>query len=60
MYKACNIVMRKSLAYDKDDDGLIENSGEPDETFDTWVMSGTRYVFVGYIRTNYTSFVWIF
>ncbi|KAJ8963421.1 hypothetical protein NQ318_018901 [Aromia moschata] len=40
MYDACYIVMRKSLKYDKDGDGLIENSGVPDETFDTWVMQG--------------------
>ncbi|CAG9765704.1 unnamed protein product [Ceutorhynchus assimilis] len=41
MYKACDTVMRKSLVYDIDNDGLIENSGEPDQTFDSWVMIGS-------------------
>ncbi|KAJ8949504.1 hypothetical protein NQ314_008197 [Rhamnusium bicolor] len=41
MYNACYTVMHKALAYDTDGDGLIENSGQPDQTFDTWVMSGT-------------------
>ncbi|XP_060523474.1 non-lysosomal glucosylceramidase [Cylas formicarius] len=40
MYDACDKVMTRSLAYDQDNDGLIENSGFPDQTFDTWVMSG--------------------
>ncbi|ENN79258.1 hypothetical protein YQE_04294, partial [Dendroctonus ponderosae] len=40
MYKACDIVMRKLLVFDYDQDGLIENSGKPDQTYDTWVMKG--------------------
>lgn len=40
MYPACKAVMDKSLLWDKDDDGLIENSRSPDQTFDTWLMDG--------------------
>lgn len=35
-------MMEKSLLWDKDGDGLIENEGYPDQTFDTWVMEGNR------------------
>ncbi|XP_076260376.1 non-lysosomal glucosylceramidase [Rhynchophorus ferrugineus] len=40
MFDTCEIVMNKALIYDKDGDGLIENSGEPDQTYDIWVMKG--------------------
>ncbi|XP_065168784.1 LOW QUALITY PROTEIN: non-lysosomal glucosylceramidase [Atheta coriaria] len=40
MYEALTKVMKKSEAFDTDNDGLIENSGIPDQTFDTWVMRG--------------------
>lgn len=40
MYPACRELIEKSLEWDKDDDGLIENSRSPDQTFDTWVMDG--------------------
>lgn len=43
MYPACKLVIEKSLAWDKDNDGLIENSKSPDQTFDSWVMDGPRY-----------------
>jgi len=33
-------VMETALTWDKDGDGLIENSGKPDQTFDSWVMTG--------------------
>jgi Predicted bile acid beta-glucosidase len=36
----CQKVMEKSVEWDKDGDGLIENSGKPDQTYDTWVMTG--------------------
>ncbi|RZC10207.1 non-lysosomal glucosylceramidase [Asbolus verrucosus] len=41
MYDACYTVMHKTLEFDIDGDGLIENSGSPDQTFDTWVMTGS-------------------
>lgn len=40
MWPACKRVMEKSLLWDKDGDGLIENDGSPDQTFDTWTMRG--------------------
>lgn len=42
MYDVCKVVMEKSLKFDVDGDGLIENSGSPDQTFDTWIMTGSR------------------
>jgi non-lysosomal glucosylceramidase len=40
MYSVCRIVMEKTLEFDCDKDGLIENSNSADQTYDTWVMSG--------------------
>ncbi|CAG9821274.1 unnamed protein product [Phaedon cochleariae] len=40
MYDICNQIMQKSIDNDMDDDGLIENGGKPDQTFDAWVMTG--------------------
>lgn len=40
MYPVCKTVMEKTLEFDKDGDGLIENSNAPDQTYDTWIMSG--------------------
>lgn len=42
MYKACKVVMDHSITFDKDGDGLIENGGFPDQTYDSWVMTGPR------------------
>ena len=36
----CERLMRAGLDWDQDRDGLIENSGKPDQTFDSWVMTG--------------------
>ena len=36
-------VLEHSMAFDQDNDGLIENGGFPDQTYDCWVMSGPRY-----------------
>ena len=33
-------VMETALSWDTDKDGMIENSGAPDQTFDSWVMEG--------------------
>ncbi|KAG1650766.1 Non-lysosomal glucosylceramidase [Nymphon striatum] len=41
MWPLVLIVMEKSMTFDKDNDGLIENDGCADQTFDTWIMSGT-------------------
>lgn len=42
MWPCCLAVMEKSESWDKDGDGLIENSGFPDQTYDSWVMTGPR------------------
>lgn len=42
MYPACKLVIEKSLQWDRDNDGLIENGRSPDQTFDTWLMDGPR------------------
>lgn len=42
MYEVCKVVIDKALKFDVDGDGLIENSGTPDQTFDTWIMEGSR------------------
>ncbi|KAF7989594.1 hypothetical protein HCN44_008268 [Aphidius gifuensis] len=39
-WPSIKMVLERSLAWDKDNDGLIENSGYPDQTYDTWIMSG--------------------
>lgn len=34
------VLMKGALRWDKDGDGLIENHGCPDQTYDTWTMLG--------------------
>ncbi|GAB6029054.1 Non-lysosomal glucosylceramidase [Chamberlinius hualienensis] len=40
MWPVVKVLMEKTLTFDKDKDGLIENSGKCDQTYDTWVMTG--------------------
>ncbi|XP_013187208.1 non-lysosomal glucosylceramidase [Amyelois transitella] len=40
MYDACVTLLRRAMLWDKDGDGLIENGGFPDQTYDAWVMRG--------------------
>lgn len=42
MWPQVQAVMSKALTWDKDGDGVIENGGYPDQTYDVWVMSGVR------------------
>lgn len=37
-------VMTKMMTYDRDGDGLIENSDFADQTYDAWPVSGPRFV----------------
>ena len=37
-------VVEKAVSWDRNGDGLIENSGFADQTFAAWVMAGSRYV----------------
>lgn len=36
----CRILMETAQAWDEDGDGMIENSGTADTTYDNWVMQG--------------------
>ncbi|XP_044744306.1 non-lysosomal glucosylceramidase [Coccinella septempunctata] len=40
MYDACYTVTMNLLRFDTDKDGLIENDSKPDQTYDTWTMTG--------------------
>ncbi|XP_053310893.1 non-lysosomal glucosylceramidase [Spea bombifrons] len=40
MWAVCQAVMDATLRFDTDCDGLIENSGFADQTYDGWVMTG--------------------
>ncbi|KAM3909775.1 non-lysosomal glucosylceramidase-like, partial [Leptodactylus fuscus] len=40
MWPVCQAVMESALRFDLDGDGLIENSGFADQTYDGWVMTG--------------------
>lgn len=42
MYGACVTLLRRARRWDRDNDGLIENGGFPDQTYDAWVMDGPR------------------
>lgn len=45
MWPQLEAVVKRAQNWDVDGDGLIENSNFPDQTYDTWVMNGSRYVF---------------
>ncbi|XP_022092743.1 non-lysosomal glucosylceramidase-like [Acanthaster planci] len=40
MYPKCKAVMETAKLQDIDDDGLIDNSGTADQTYDSWAMTG--------------------
>ncbi|KAM3964246.1 LOW QUALITY PROTEIN: non-lysosomal glucosylceramidase-like [Aphomia sociella] len=40
MFPACVALLRRVRLWDCDGDGLIENGGFPDQTYDAWVMMG--------------------
>ncbi|XP_010007086.1 PREDICTED: non-lysosomal glucosylceramidase [Chaetura pelagica] len=42
MWPVCQAVMESELKFDTDNDGLIENGGFADQTYDAWVVSGAR------------------
>ena len=39
-YPACRQALTALQEYDRDGDGLIENDGFPDQTYDIWTMKG--------------------
>ncbi|XP_049651737.1 non-lysosomal glucosylceramidase-like [Accipiter gentilis] len=40
MWPVCQAVMESELKFDMDNDGLIENGGFADQTYDAWVVNG--------------------
>jgi non-lysosomal glucosylceramidase len=40
VWPAVEAAMAYAACFDRDGDGLIENDGEPDQTYDTWPVSG--------------------
>ncbi|KAK7066213.1 Non-lysosomal glucosylceramidase [Halocaridina rubra] len=40
MWPVCRAVMDRCFTYDRDGDGLIENEGQADQTYDSWIMHG--------------------
>ena len=47
--------MNKTILHDTDGDGLIENSGFADQTYDAWPVTGPRYAFVALFSPTVTS-----
>lgn len=41
LYPCCKAVVEHAITWDTNGDGLIENSGFADQTFDAWVMTGS-------------------
>jgi non-lysosomal glucosylceramidase len=42
MYPEMLAVMKSTEAFDTDHDGMIENSGFPDQTYDIWIATGVH------------------
>lgn len=40
MWPKCKIVMESAKEHDTDDDGVIDNCGKADQTYDVWVVTG--------------------
>uniref|UniRef100_A0A8C9VF78 Non-lysosomal glucosylceramidase n=1 Tax=Scleropages formosus TaxID=113540 RepID=A0A8C9VF78_SCLFO len=40
MWPICQVVMDSEMKFDRDGDGLIENSGFADQTYDGWTVTG--------------------
>ncbi|KAK7582522.1 hypothetical protein V9T40_013967 [Parthenolecanium corni] len=40
MWPQVKLLMNRCLEWDTDDDGMIENGGFPDQTYDAWEMNG--------------------
>ncbi|TRY87649.1 hypothetical protein DNTS_013605 [Danionella cerebrum] len=47
MWPICQTVMETELKFDKDGDGLIENSGYADQTYDGWKVTGPSSAYCG-------------
>lgn len=50
LWPAVEAAMTYAARFDRDGDGLLENDGEPDQTYDTWPVSGA---------SAYTGGLWL-
>lgn len=41
--------MEYSMKWDTDGDGIIDNGGFADQTYDAWSMEGARYIVINII-----------
>jgi uncharacterized protein (DUF608 family) len=39
------VVMEYTMQFDTDHDGMIKNSGYPDQTYDIWTATGMLYIY---------------
>jgi uncharacterized protein (DUF608 family) len=44
LFPTMKVIMHKTLEFDRNHDGVIENEGYPDQTYDAWFCSGIRYL----------------
>ncbi len=56
MWPQIKLLMNHCLEWDTDSDGMIENSNYPDQTYDSWKMTGVRYVNLCSVYFNIHSF----
>jgi non-lysosomal glucosylceramidase len=42
MFPGLVSIIERACSWDLDHDGMIENSGSADQTYDAWTMTGTR------------------
>lgn len=42
------VLVESSKVWDVDGDGIIDNGGYADQTFDAWVMKGARYSYANF------------
>jgi non-lysosomal glucosylceramidase len=52
LYPVLQAVMRSTEAFDADGDGMIENGGFPDQTYDIWTATGV-HAYCGGVSVNF-------
>jgi non-lysosomal glucosylceramidase len=53
LYPVLKAVMQSTEAFDADGDGMIENGGFPDQTYDIWIATGV-HAYCGGVRARLT------
>ena len=59
IYPALLAVMQSTEAFDTDRDGMIENSGFPDQTYDIWTATGV-HAYCGGVSGTCSTCIWRF